>query len=212
MKTELKNRSKFRADGFTLIELSIVAVIFSMIGLTMVYIFRSNLITWRWGHKHMEFNQKIQLAMKQVFSDIKRINPIVVKDEVENLWFKGEKIGDLMPNLVEIIDTDQNPQNGGEEIVFYHTSYKNPSEKVQVRIFIEEGALLREATDMNGTKKRMIISNKVAELHFERNTEDIYEVRTSMIITDDRNPDMKENLSFAVHLDTNLVCVVMKSA
>jgi len=201
-----------RTKGFTLIELVVVAAIFSLIGLVMVYVFRHNIIAWRWGHKHMEFNQKIQTAMKQIFSDIKRVNPIVSKDEGENLWFQGEKIGDLFPNLVEIIDKDQDPQNGGEEIVLVHTSYKNPGEKTQVRLYLEEGGLWREVTDHNGSKKRTVISNRVSDLHFMKNPEDIYDVRVSMVITDDRNPDLKENLSFAVHLDTNLVCVLVKSA
>lgn len=196
--------------AFTLVELMIVAVIFSMIGLTLVYIFRSNLISWKWGQKHMEFNQKIQLAMKQVFSDIKKINPMVMQDETNNLWFQGEKIGDLFPNLVEILDTDQDPMNGGEEIVFFQTSFKTPGEKTQIRLYLEEGALMRESTDLNGKKIKVVISDRVTNLHFQKNPTDIYEVRVSMTIADDRNPEMKENLGFTVHLDTNLVCILMK--
>lgn len=206
----MKSGCRRRVQGFTLIEIVIVAAIFSIIGMVMVYIFRSNIMSLQWGRKHMEFNQKIQLAMKQVFTDIKKINPLIVRDENENLWFQGEKNGDLFPNLLTITDTDQTPDNGGEEITFVQSSWKAPTERSVVRLFLEEGALMREATDGNGVKKRMVISNKVAGLHFSRNAEDISGVRVAMEITDDLHPEMKEKLSFAVHLDTSLVCVVMK--
>ena len=159
----------------------------------------------------MDFQQKIQLAMKQVFTDIKRINPVTSVDGKGNIWFQGEKIGDLTPNLVLLIDRDQNPDNGGEEIRFYHTTYSRPGEKTQVRLFLEDGALVRELVDDNGGKKRSVVSNRVSDLHFLKNPDDILDIRVRMIITDDRNPDLKETLVFAVHLDTDLVCVQMKT-
>ena len=124
-------------SGFTLVEIMMVAIIFSFMSMTLIYIFRSNIMAWKWGQKHMEFNQKVQLAMKQVFSDIKKINPMVMMDETNNLWFQGEKIGDLFPNLVEILDKDKDLENGGEEILFYQTSYLVPGERLQVRLFLE---------------------------------------------------------------------------
>jgi prepilin-type N-terminal cleavage/methylation domain-containing protein len=205
------SRIRRAVQGFTLVEIMIVAVIFSMIALTLVYIFRANMLSWRWGQSHMEFNQKVQLAMKQVFTDIKRINPIVVMDEGNNLWFQGEKIGDLFPNLVEIINKDNELANGGEEIIFQHTSYSDPGKRVQIRLYLEEGALMREITDGNGKKNKVVISSKVSDLHFYNNPLDIYEVRVAMTIADDRNPKLVENLSFVVHLDTHLVCIVVKT-
>ncbi|MBF0499982.1 MAG: prepilin-type N-terminal cleavage/methylation domain-containing protein [Candidatus Riflebacteria bacterium] len=209
----------YMRNGFTLIEVIISTLIISLISLVLVMVYRGNLSAMKWGQKHIEFNQKIQLAMKQIFTDIKRINPIVVTDAQENLWFKGEKIGDLFPNMVEIIDLDKNLQNGGEQIRFTHTSYLKPGERTFIRLFLEgegpdagkedvtSGSLMREVTDANGTKKRSVISNKVSNLHFMANTEDIREVLVRMTITDDRNPGMKEDLAFAVSLDTDLVCV-----
>jgi prepilin-type N-terminal cleavage/methylation domain-containing protein len=193
--------------GFTLIELSITSVIALLIGLVLITVYRSNLTTWRWGQKHMEFNQKIQLAMKQVFTDIKRINPLVATDDAGNIWFKGEKGGDLVPNLVTLISTDQDLSNGGEEITFVHTSFSRPDARIHVRIFTENGALLREVTDHNGTRTRVVIADRVKDLHFIPNPEDIYEVRVQMTVSDDRNPELIENLQFAVRIDTDLVCV-----
>ncbi|OQA06553.1 MAG: hypothetical protein BWY66_01801 [bacterium ADurb.Bin374] len=195
------------ASGFTLIELSISAVIVSLLGLVLVAVFRSNLATWKWGQEHMEFNQKIQLAMKQVFTDIKRINPIVLTDTQGNLWFKGERIGDLYPNVIEVVDTDKLTENGGEELIFQHTTFRRPGEKTQVRLFLEQGALMRETTDQNGSRSRVVISDRVSNLHFVRNTADINEISVSMTIADDMNPKLTEDLVFAVRLDTDLVCV-----
>jgi len=196
--------------GFTLVELLISSLIVSMIALILMVVFRSNVSSWKWGQERMNFNQKIQLAMKQVFTDIKRINPIVTIDSSDNIWFKGEKIGDLFPNLVTIYNTDKIRDNGGEEIVFYHTTFRDVAQRRHIRIFLEKDALFREVTDHNGTKKREVISQKVSELHFKKNDADINEVAVEMTIADDKNPLLKENLSFAVHLDTDLVCVTMK--
>lgn len=208
----MNKTSGTRRHAFTLVEMSITMLIVSLIGLILLTVFRSNIVAWKWGAKHMEFQQKVQLAMKQVFTDIKRINPMVYADENGNFWFKGEKIGDLVPNLVDIVDKDQNPNNGGEEILMWHTSYVNPGEKTGVRLFLEEGALVRELILANDTRKKSVVSNKVADLHFLKNPDDILEIKTSMVITDDRNPDLKETLAFAVHLDTDLVCVRMLGA
>ncbi len=196
-----------RRSGFTLVELAVSTVIAALIGLVIVLVYRANLGTWRWGQKHMEFTQKVQLAMKQVFTDIKRVNPLVSQDARGNLWFQGEKIGDLFPNLVRIYDTDKNPDNGGEEIVFYHAIFTRPDQKIHVRLFLENGALLRETTDPNGTKRRVVVSDRVENLHFLANPLDIYEVVVQMTIIDDNDPRIREDLNFGVHLDTDLICV-----
>ncbi|MBI3037539.1 hypothetical protein HYY75_00610 [bacterium] len=199
-----------KSRGFTILELIIGAGIAALIGLVLMTVFRSNLISWRWGQKHMEFNQKVQLAMKQVFTDIKNVNPVLSLDANYNLWFAGEKGGDLLPNLVRIINSDNDLNNGGEELLLIQSGFSNPGEITSIKLMLENGALIRETTDKNGNRKRAVVSNKVNDLHFSRNSLDINEVRVSMIITDDNNPDLKENLSFAVHLDTDLTCVLMQ--
>ncbi len=193
--------------GFTLIELSISAIIVALMAFVIIFVYRSNLISWKWGTKHIDFNQKIQLTSKQIFSDIKKINPIVFKDSADNFWFQGERIGDLFPNLVQIIDRDKNPDNGGEELVFYHTSFLGLEEENFIRIFLEKDELVRESTDRNGVKKRKVVAEKISNLHFLANPRDIFEVVTKMTIEDDQTSGLKEELNFAVHLDTDLVCV-----
>lgn len=202
---------KRRRTGFTLIELSVSSLVVALIALILVMVFRSNLTAWKWGQKHMEFNQKIQLAMKQIFTDIKAINPLVTLDMSGDMWFQGEKPTDLMPHLVTILDTDHESENGGEQIVFFHTSFSSPSERTRLRFYLEEGALIRETTDGNDVKKKTVIADQVSNLFFKPNSNDIYEVEVAMTITDNKNPDLKEDLKFAVRLDTHLVCVKMIS-
>ncbi|MBF0547355.1 MAG: prepilin-type N-terminal cleavage/methylation domain-containing protein [Candidatus Riflebacteria bacterium] len=212
-------RPGIKRVGFTLVELMITTVIISLISLVLIVISRSNLATWKWGQQHMEFNQKIQLAMKQVFTDIKNVNPLLEMDEKENLLFKGEKGGEFFPNLIEIGDTDGDLTNGGEVLTLTHSTFTNVGDYSKIRLFLEpgdtsdkyKGALMREIEDRNGKKGKMVIYDRVSDLHFQINEQDIKEIRVSMVITDDTNPLLKENLSFAVSLDTDLVCVKFRS-
>lgn len=193
--------------GFTLVELLISTLIVVLISTVLILVYRGNLASWKWGQKHMDFNMSVQLAMKQVFTDIKRINPEVDQDSAGQLWFKGEKIGDLVPNLVVILDTDQKTENGGEEITFVQMLYSQPGKKTTIRLFLENGALMREVADEKGQRKKTVIANRVSNLHFTKPDDGISEVGVGMTITDDRNPDLKEDILFSVHLDTDLVCV-----
>ena len=115
----LRNKKK----AFTMIEMTVSVLIISVIVLTLIMVFRSNVVAWKWGQKHMGFNQKIQLVMKQIFTDIKNINPIVKQDKNGNIWFQGEKMGDLYPNIVSIFNKDGDKGNGGEELAFYLSDF-----------------------------------------------------------------------------------------
>ncbi|MBF0407215.1 MAG: type II secretion system protein [Candidatus Riflebacteria bacterium] len=207
-----------KKSAFTLVELMITTVIVSLLGIVLIVIIRSNLSTWRWGQQHMEFNQKVQLAMKQVFTDIKNINPILEMDEKYNIWFKGEKGGEFFPNTVEIDDLDGDNSNGGETLTMIHTVFSNIGEFTKVRLYLEttdkkekfKGILMREVEDRNGKKTKMVVYDRVSELHFRNNERDIKEIGVSMVITDENNPKLNLNLAFAVSLDTDLVYVKFK--
>ncbi|MGM0598678.1 MAG: PulJ/GspJ family protein [Candidatus Rifleibacteriota bacterium] len=198
---------KLSKKGFTLIELSVSALIVAMISLVLIMVFRSNLNTWRWGQQHMEFNQKIQLIMKQIFTDLKNVNPILQKDSDGHLYFKGEKINDLFPNLVTIYDIDKEPENGGEEIVFYLTSFQNLNRRDQVRYYIEKEKLIREIKDYNGNIRKKILAKKASDLFFKADPQDIRQVLVKATIYDDKNPEIKDKLDFAVRLESDLLCV-----
>lgn len=200
-------KKKLDKKGFTLVELSISTFIVALIALVLIVVFRSNLNTWKWGQKHMEFNQQVQLVMKQIFTDMKLVNPIVKIDADGHLMFQGEKINDFFPNLVTIYDKDKNPANGGEEIVFFQTSFADLNQKDRVHYFLEKGKLIRETEDYNGNKKRRIVSEKAKDLFFKDDPGDIRQVLIKVTLIDENNDKIQETLDFAVRLETDLVCV-----
>lgn len=193
--------------GFTLIELSVSSLIIALIALTLIMVFRGNLATFAWGQRHMEFNQRIQLVMKQIFTDFKQINPILKQDEDGNLYLQGEKIGDLFPNLVTIFDKDKNPDNGGEEVTFFLTSIDDLSRRDRVRYFLEKGALVREVQDYNGIIKSKTIAELASGLQFSGDAGDIRQIHIKVVLADPKKPGWTENIDFAVRLETDLVCV-----
>ncbi len=196
-------------SGFTLVELSVSALIIAMIALVLIMVFRSNINAWKWGQKHMEFNQQIQLIMKQVFTDLKRINPVVLEDADGDIWFQGEKIGDMFPNLITLVNTDNDALNGGEELNFFHAGLKSEGRKETIHYFLDGSKLVREITDYDGNKKQKYLAEKASELKFNLNPDDIREIVVKVDIQDPKNPKMIEKLNFAVRLDTDLVCVKM---
>ncbi len=198
---------RLNSGGFTLIEMSVSALIISLIVLTLIMVFRSNLNTFAWGQRHMEFNQRIQLVMKQIFTDFKQINPILKQDENGHLYLQGEKIGDLYPNLVTIYDKDKKPENGGEEVVFFLTSMSDLNRRDRVRYFLEKGELIRETQDYNGSTKRKMIAEKAADLQFTGDSGDIRQMHVKFILEDPKKPGHVENIDFAVRLETDLICV-----
>lgn len=147
--------------------------------------------------------------MKQIFTDIKNINPIVKQDSKGDLWFQGEKIGDLFPNIVRIENTDGDKKNGGEELSFYLTDFTNLTRKDFIRYYLDKTNLIRESIDYNGNKKAKIVSERATNLHFFADENDIHEIGIRVTLTDKLDPKLKENLEFAVRLDTDLVCVKM---
>ncbi len=193
--------------GFTLIELSISALIVALISLVLIMVFRSNLNTWKWGQKHMEFNQQVQLVMKQIFSDLKLVNPVLKLDGDGHLMFQGEKINDLFPNLVTIYDKDKKPENGGEEIVFFQTSFSNLERKDRIHYYLEKGKLMREIQDYDGNPKKKVVAEKAKDLFFKADPGDIRQVLIKVTLIDPKNEKMQETLDFAVRLETDLVCV-----
>ncbi len=194
-------------SGFTLIEMSVSALIIALIVLTLIMVFRSNLATFAWGQKHMEFNQRIQLVMKQIFTDFKQINPILKQDEDGHLYLQGEKIGDLFPNLVTVYDKDKKPENGGEEVVFFLTSIDDLNRRDRVRYFLDKEELIRETHDYNGNVKRKAIAEKASELQFTEDEGDIRQLHVQFKLADPKTPGRIEKIDFAVRLETDLVCV-----
>jgi len=193
--------------GFTLIELSVSVVVVALIFLVLIVVFRSNLATFKWGQQHMEFNQKIQMVMKQIFTDFKEINPILRQDEDGHIFLQGEKIGDLFPNLVTIFDKDKEPANGGEEVAFFLTSFTNLNQRDHIKYFIDKEELIRQKTDYDGNVRRTVIAEKASDLFFSEDSGDIRQIKIKLTLTDPKKPERSEKIDFAVKLETDLVCV-----
>lgn len=200
--------------GFSVVELSVAVVIIALIATTLIYVFRSNLSTWQWGTAHMGFNAKVQLTMKQVFTDIKAIGPAIGVDQNGTLYFQGEKIGDMQPNLVQILDLPSDTASEGRRVEFGLYDLNNPGQRTKVAYYLDSAQpsepptrLIREVTDYNNTVRKKVVAERVTNLFFQRNPADIQELRIRMDIGDDENATLREHLAFAVHLDTNLVCV-----
>ncbi len=198
-----------KKTGFTLVELSISSLIVALIAIVLIMVFRSNLTAWQWGQKHMEFNQQVQLVMKQIFTDLKMVNPVLKMDAAGHLLFQGEKINDLFPNLVTIYDKDKNPDNGGEELVFFLTSLQDLDRKDRIRYYIDKDKkqLIREKKDYDGNPSHKVIAPHASDLFFSADPGDIRQVMVKLKIFDEKNPEISKNLDFAVRLETDLVCV-----
>jgi hypothetical protein len=145
--------------------------------------------------------------MKQIFTDLKLVNPVVKLDADGHLMFQGEKINDLFPNLVTIYDKDKNPANGGEEIVFFQTSFSDLERKDRIRYYLEKGELMREIQDYDGNPKKKVVAEKAKDLSFKADPGDIRQVLIKVTLIDPKNEKMQETLDFAVRLETDLVCV-----
>ena len=100
-------RQKIRKSGFTLVELSISVLIISSIIMVLLMILRSNLNTFKWGQAHVSFEQKKLLAARQIFYDIKSINPILSSDRM-GVKLKGESMEEFGVNLVTIDKKNEN--------------------------------------------------------------------------------------------------------
>lgn len=200
-------KRNYNKSAFTLVELAVATFIASLIGLVVILVYRGNLFAYKWGKKKMEFHQKIQLTMKQLFTDIKKINPIVTIDSHYNLWFEGEKLGDLNTNLVKIVDKNGDLNDGGEEVSYIISNILNNNDSIFVRIFLDGDNLIREVKDSNGKVKQNIVATLVKSFHVKNNPDDIHEIVFEMTIHDDNDPNVKEDINFGIRLDTNLVCV-----
>ncbi|MBR4570735.1 MAG: prepilin-type N-terminal cleavage/methylation domain-containing protein, partial [Candidatus Riflebacteria bacterium] len=60
-----------KKSGFSLVELAVSVLIIACISTVLIIVLRSNLTSMKFGQKHMDFNQKVMLAIRRVFYDIK---------------------------------------------------------------------------------------------------------------------------------------------
>ena len=106
-----------KKSGFTLVELAVSVLIIACISTVLIIVLRSNLTTMKFGQKHMDFNQKVMLAIRRVFYDIKRINPILIRSNKYGYALKNEQSGEPKPRKI-FIRKSQAPVLGKDELEF----------------------------------------------------------------------------------------------
>jgi len=111
----LKNISR---RGFTLTELMIAFAIAVMVLGSVLYFFMQRMQTWNRGEKTMILQAEISKVMGAVYTDLKRVNPVIYYDQNFDLWVSGEKYKEAKPNEIELIDEDDKVLDGYERMKF----------------------------------------------------------------------------------------------
>lgn len=196
-------------NGFTLVEILISSVVISLVVIVLIMVFRSNLHTFQWGQKHMGFNQHVQLVMRQIFTDLKNINPILTQDIQGHLLIAGERSGDLRANMVTILNHHPESENKNDELSFVLTTFSDINRRDHVRYYVdpETTALIREVTDNRGNVAKREISPLVRDFSLKNDPFDRRQIRVGLTIINEDDETMKDQINFAVRLQTDLVGV-----
>lgn len=195
-----------KKSGFTLVELSISALIVSLIATVLIYVFRSNLQTLKWGQKHMSFNQHIQLVIKQIFTDLKDVNPVITMDAGGHIWIQGEKNGEIRRNHVDIYRASSEEQNDTISILL--TDFHERNRRDLITYYIDVlGQLIRSFQDYDGNSENQVIAKRASKLKIGSDPYDNRQITLSLVITNDDDLSMSEKIDFAVRLQTDLVGV-----
>lgn len=192
-----------KKSGFTLVELAIAVLIISCISVVLIIVLRSNLNTMNFGQKHMNFNQKIALATRRMFYDLKAINPMVSEDGLYGYSVKGENIGEAKPRMVLI----NKYSDGQYEIEFTRQENFDPLSLYRIKYFIKDGNLIREERDPFAKVKTEVIMEKVTFFEADNDPTDIKQIYVAFVASDPENKIKPEKIDFAVRLETDFVCV-----
>lgn len=195
-------RQKIRKSGFTLVELSISVLIISSIIMVLLMILRSNLNTFKWGQAHVSFEQKKLLAARQIFYDIKSINPILSSDRM-GVKLKGESMEEFGVNLVTIDKKNENFNT----LRFIQASFEDLEKRDVVYYFVKENNLYREITDKNGKGSGKVILENVVSLVFDEDSNDHKQIHVKFMVGDPKNNLKPEPVDFVIRLETDLVHV-----
>lgn len=104
--------------GFTLIEVMIAVSVSAVLIISVFYAFSHNMDSWRRGESTMGLQSEMSKVMASVYYELKRVNPAVYYDDNFDLWITGEKDKGAKPNVIELIDENNNALDGFERIKF----------------------------------------------------------------------------------------------
>ncbi len=193
-----------KKSGFTLVELSISLLIIGIISVILIVVLRSNLNTFSFGQKHMDFNQKILLAVRRVFYDLKRINPVLIKSDTYGYSLKGENLGEPKPRRVFIRKAKE--PNASDELEFVIDSNRDIDDIYNIKYFLKDNGLQREVRDMSAKTTVETILDKVASFKVDNDEEDIKQVYVT-IVANDTEKGLKRAVDFAVRIETDFIYV-----
>lgn len=194
-----------KRKAFTLVELAVSTLIVSIIALTLVIILRGNLNTLKFGQRHMDFNQKVLLAMRRIFYDLKYVNPILIKSETSGYAIKGEHIGEPKPRKV-FIRKSREPNLDQDELEFVIDSNLDIEDTTNIKYFLANTSLKRETRDAYANTKVETVLEHVASFTVDNDANDIKQVFVSFVASDDKNI-IKREVDFAVRLESDFVYV-----
>lgn len=196
-----------RKTGFTLVELSVSILIVSIISTVLLIVLRSNLNSFKFGQKHMDFNQKVLLAMRRVFYDVKRINPILQKSLQYGISLKGENIGEPKPRKI-FIRKSKAPDLGRDQLEFVIDSNNDIEDVYNIKYFLSNKSLKREVRDMAAQTKVDTILDHVVSFEVNNNPDDIKQLYIKFVANNPKE-NLKREVDFAVRLETDFVYVDM---
>ncbi len=220
--------------GFTLVEISVTALIISIISLTLVVVLRGNLNTVKVGQKNMDLNQKALLAMKRIFYDLKKINPILINSETYGYIIKGENSGEPKPRKIIIRNTlrksiEDYEQSGKknyprDELEFVLDSDQDVEDIYAITYFLKNDTLIREVRDKNNKKSYEKVLEDAVSFEVYNDSIDVKQIYIKFSTKEedkdkdkDKNKDKNKDkdkkikiartVDFAVRLETDFVYV-----
>ena len=211
-----KNLKKYKF-GFTLVEITISTAIVSLLALIMMYVFRNNLTTMKWGQKHMDLQYKTQVLIKQFYNDIKKINPYSVAG-IRDVYLELETKNTYHPALVKIVgkvNRDYYPieqteftEEGyrGKALFFRHRSLRHSDVTKFVYWYADEVKRLYRTFSFNDQPAiDQLIAANVLEVYFYQLEDDEHAVRMTCKIQDDKDPKHIEDIDITVRFENDMI-------
>lgn len=194
-----------KKSGFTLVELAVSMLIIACISTVLIIVLRSNLNTMKFGQKNMDFNQKVLLAIRRVFYDIKRINPILVKSERYGYALKNEMSGEPKPRKI-FIRKSKAPTLNRDELEFVIDSNLDISDIYNIMYYLDKNLLKRDVRNNAGQTTTEVVLENVTAFSVENDPTDIKQIFVKLSVNDPKNK-LKRDVDFAVRLETDFVYV-----
>ena len=194
-----------KKSGFSLVELAVSVLIIACISTVLIIVLRSNLTSMKFGQKHMDFNQKVLLAIRRVFYDIKRINPVLEVNSHYGYAIKNERSGEPKPRKI-FIRKSQAPNLDKDELEFVIDSNYDITDIYNIMYYLKDNKLQRDVRNNAGQTTTETVLENVASFSVDNDPIDIKQIYVKLSVNDHVNK-LKRDVDFAVRLETDFVYV-----